>query len=55
MNIDKLKEANQKLAALLNDPHEGLVTWNHFVYLRVEEIVAETGWTKRLDDEQDSK
>jgi len=41
-NLDKLREINQRLTLLLEDPHPGLMSWSGFLYDVLEEITEFT-------------
>ena len=48
MSIEKLKEINDKLTKLLDDPQPGLFTWNSFVKLRIKQLYDEMAKTLLL-------
>lgn len=43
MTLERLQELNRRLAALLQDPQEGLMTWNGFLDEVMSSLVKEWG------------
>ena len=41
-NLDKLREINQRLTLLLEDPHPGLMSWSGFLYDVLEKLAEFT-------------
>jgi hypothetical protein len=51
LSLEQLKELNEKLKKLLNDPQPGLFTWHEFVHMILDEMaVCAPGYVKREPD-----